>query len=177
MKQKAALLLALLDSEWRTVEGLFDKLATRPAAAAPTEADTVFQAYLLHNLYGAVEELLKQVALTFENRVEDLAQYHAELLRRMTLDIPGFRPAFLSLDSCRGLQELRKFRHVFRHAYDFELDAGRVAVLLADAVKLRALLAEDQAQFRRFLVQLLEEASDTRAPEARAEDGRRSVQS
>ena len=34
MKQKAALLLALLDAEWRTVEGLFDKLDTRPAAAA-----------------------------------------------------------------------------------------------------------------------------------------------
>jgi uncharacterized tellurite resistance protein B-like protein len=161
MKQKIAVLVAVLDSQWATTEAVFARLKSRAADAALTEAETVLNAYLLHSLYGAVEELLKQVASTFENQVEEAAQYHAELLRRMTLDIPGFRPAFLSADSYRGLQELRRFRHVFRHAYDFQLDPTRVAALLSTAIELQETLTDDKARFRAFLMQLLEESSDS----------------
>lgn len=156
MKQKLALLLALLDSEWLAVEGLFEKLEVQGKKSASSEADTVFTAYLLHNLYGAVEEILKQVANTFENHVDDPGQFHAELLRRMSLDIPGFRPAVLSQECSRSLQELRKFRHVFRHAYDYELDADRINELAAEMSALRASLTADKDRFRQFLVRSVE---------------------
>jgi hypothetical protein len=152
VKEKLALLLALLDSQWRTIETLFDRLDQRPANPNPSEADTVFTAYLLHNLYGAVKELLKQVALTFENRVGDLAHFHAELLRRMSLDMPGFRPAFLTPQTRNALQELRRFRHLFRHAYDYQLDPRRVTELAAATAALRQPLTQDTMRFREFLV-------------------------
>jgi len=87
--------------------------------------------YLLHNLYGALEDLFQEIARTFENRLEDPSRYHRELLRRMALEIPGIRPAVLSGASHALLNELRGFRHVFRHAYDYELSASRLTDLKA----------------------------------------------
>jgi hypothetical protein len=155
VKEKLAVLLAQLDAQWCVIDGLFDKLQAQRDRPDPSEADTVLTAYLLHNLYGAIEELFKQVAITFENRVDDLARFHAELLRRMTLDIAGFRPAFLGSEAHRELQELRRFRHVFRHAYDYQLDAHRVSELASQAVALRSPLTQDKDRFRQFLVRSL----------------------
>lgn len=70
--------------------------------------------------------LAEEIAKTFENKVEDPAKYHRELLKRMYMDIPGIRPKLLSQESYRVLDEIRGFRHIFRHAYDYELDQERV---------------------------------------------------
>ena len=72
--------------------------------------------YQLHNLYGAFEQLFKETARFFENRV-DAGSCRADLLRRMQLEIQGIRPALLSAETASGLDELRRFRHFFRHAY------------------------------------------------------------
>jgi hypothetical protein len=161
MKEKIALLLAVLDQGWSAVERLWKDLDARAALVEPTEDQTVATAYLLHNLYTALEDLLKQVARTFENELEEPSRYHADLLNRMALDIYKTRPAFLSAPSLRALQELRKFRHVFRHAYDFVLDAARVSELARLAQASRPQLQADKSRFRAFLLQVLEEPADS----------------
>jgi len=161
MKEKIAVLLAVLDHGWSVVERLWTDLEARAAVVQPTQDQTVATAYLLHNLYTALEDLLKQVARTFENELEEPSRYHAELLSRMALDIYKTRPAFLSAPSLQALQELRKFRHVFRHAYDFELDAARVSELTRLASASRAQLEADKSRFRAFLLQVLEEPPDS----------------
>ncbi len=83
-------------------------------------------AYKLHNLYSAYEDLFKLVAKFFENQIADISGYHTELLNRMRLQIEEVRPKLLSDDSFMLLDELRGFRHVFRHAYSYKLDAERV---------------------------------------------------
>ncbi|GFP23827.1 hypothetical protein HKBW3S09_01292, partial [Candidatus Hakubella thermalkaliphila] len=55
--------------------------------------------------------------------------YHRELLKRMQLDVPGIRPRLLSKESYLILDELRGFRHIFRHSYDYELAPDRVKSL------------------------------------------------
>ncbi len=40
--------------------------------------------YLLHNLYCALEDIFREVAQTFENRVDDPLRYHRELLMYRT---------------------------------------------------------------------------------------------
>lgn len=115
----------------------------RPEAPAPIESS----AYQLHNLYSAVEDLFKIVAGTFENSVTDLSQWHTELLRRMTLEIPGVRPALLSQETADLLNELRAFRHFFRHAYGQSLDLARVEQNIRIARQVEPLLARDIGQF------------------------------
>ena len=106
--------------------------------------------YQLHNLYGAFEQLFEEVARFFENRIDGI-QYHAELLRRMQLEIKGIRPALLSAETASDLDELRRFRHLFRHAYAADLDPSKVADLAAKAVRIQRDFARD---FERFLALL-----------------------
>lgn len=86
-------------------------------------------AYQLHNLYSALEDFFQEVARTFENRLEDPTRYHRELLKRMAMEIPGIRPPVLSPASHALLNELRGFRHVFRHAYDYQLSPAKLEAL------------------------------------------------
>jgi len=89
----------------------------------------------------------KIIAGFFENNIEDKTRYHAELLKRMSFTIKGVRPAFLSKDSFVLLDNLRSFRHFFRHAYSYDLDERKVRIVLEDATKLRELYAMDVETF------------------------------
>ena len=99
--------------------------------------------YQLHNLYCAFEDLFKIIAETFENNIQDKSRYHLELLRRMSISIEGVRPRFLSQESFLLLDNLRSFRHLFRHAYAYELDERKLRIVLEDAVSLRKIFKND----------------------------------
>jgi hypothetical protein len=83
-------------------------------------------AYGLHNLYSALENCFDQISRTFENHVVDREQWHRELMLKMFLAIPGIRPAVLPAQVRPLLNELRSFRHLFRHSYEFQLDPVRL---------------------------------------------------
>ncbi len=87
-------------------------------------------AYWLHNLYCAYEDLFKIVSSFWENNITDNGAFHRSLIRRMLLNIEGVRPALLSEKAFAHLDEIRGFRHVFRHAYSYGLDDARVTYLL-----------------------------------------------
>ena len=106
--------------------------------------------YQLHNFYSAFEQLFEEVARFFENQIDE-ARYHADMLRRMQLEIEGIRPALLAAETAADLDELRRFRHLFRHAYTADLDPGKVADLAAKAVGIQRDFARD---FERFLALL-----------------------
>ncbi len=103
--------------------------------------------YQIHNLYGATEDLLKVVAHYFENNVGDASQWHSALLQRMSLEVPGIRPALLSSQSYTILNSLRGFRHFFRHAYGSNIEWEQLQINLNKALTLKALLEEDIQQF------------------------------
>jgi len=77
--------------------------------------------YYLHSFYNGCENIFRSVSRFFEN---DLGtdSWHADLLKRMKLSIPGYRPAVIDEDLFRLLNDFRAFRHIFRHSYSFELD-------------------------------------------------------
>ena len=86
----------------------------------------------------------------FENQVKG-GRYHTDLLRRMEIEIKGIRPALLSSDTYEMLDELRRFRHFFRHAYTAKLDADRIGKLVQTAARL---IEPFQQDMNRFLEQL-----------------------
>jgi len=49
--------------------------------------------------YTALEDLFKQIAKSFENHIENLGNFHKEILLRMHLEIPKIRPAVISKQS------------------------------------------------------------------------------
>jgi len=98
------------------------------------------------------------VAQTFGNAIGEDSGWHADLLRRMRLDIPGVRPHLISETAYDCLDELRRFRHIFRSAYRLELDADRLALVLKKAQALREIYRAEMAQFLSFLDGLLSSA-------------------
>jgi uncharacterized protein YutE (UPF0331/DUF86 family) len=107
-----------------------ENLAGGLEASEPEYRDLAAIAYTLHNLYNALENSFEQISRSCENHVTDPAQWHKELLDKMFLEIPGVRPAVLREDTRRLLNDLRGFRHVFRHSYDFEIDPERLKPLV-----------------------------------------------
>jgi hypothetical protein len=83
-------------------------------------------------------------------------RYHDTLIERVTLDLKGIRPAFLPAEAVRDVRELKGFRHLFRHAYDLDLDPVRVTAAADNAARCvrsfdgwcAAFLATVRSQFR-----------------------------
>jgi len=122
-KEPLVILLSYFSNQIELMERMLEEIGvTQPSDREKTS----HLGYLLHNLYCAIEDLFQEIAKTFENRIEDVSKYHRELLKRMQLNMPGIRPRLLSKESYLFLDELRGFRHVFRHSYDYELASDRV---------------------------------------------------
>lgn len=127
-----AALAAVLDHDLAALARLTAQLETYvPRLGDPGcgFADLTAAGYLLHNLYNALENTFEQISRTFENHVTIPERWHRELLEKMFLAIPGIRPAVLPGGLARLLNDLRGFRHLFRHGYDFDLDASRLGPL------------------------------------------------
>jgi hypothetical protein len=77
--------------------------------------DLAAGAYVLHNLFNAFENSFEHISRAFENHVKDPSQWHKELLGKMFLDLQEIRPPVLTAASKKLLNELRGFRHHFRH--------------------------------------------------------------
>lgn len=143
------LLKAEIEAQIKEIERLFLEIEERKKGASRSKARLESLAYKLHNLYCAFEDLFKVVAGHFENQVEDIARFHKELLKRMSIRIEGVRPALLSEDAFKVLDELRAFRHFFRHAYSYELRYERLKPVIEAAAKLRGLYRKDIERFLR----------------------------
>lgn len=104
-------------------------------------------AYQIHNLYCATEDLLKIVASCFENNISSSRQWHSLLLQRMSMEIPNIRPVFLSSNTHAILNNLRGFRHFFRHAYGATIEYEQLKNNLDKALKLKENLATNIQQF------------------------------
>ena len=107
--------------------------------------------YWLHNLYCAFEDLFKLVTGFWENNVPTDGEFHIHLLKRMLVRVEGIRPALLSEESYRCLNEVRGFRHAFRHAYSYGLDEERVAFLLRRVLGKRDVVMTDLKRFRKSI--------------------------
>jgi len=148
-KARLSILIARIKSQVSNIEKLFSKVEERKTPKSSAEWESL--AFRLHNLYCAFEDLFKIVAETFENQIDEKSRYHAELLKRMAIEIEGIRPALLSPETVRLLDNLRSFRHFFRWAYASELDERKLRLVLEDALMLKDKYRQDIALFIRKL--------------------------
>ena len=140
-KARLAVLKAELKAQIQEIEGIYTRIEDRKRKKDKAAMESV--GYQLHNLYCAFEDLFKIVAETFENHIQDQSKYHQELLKRMAISIEGVRPRLLSQECFLLLDNLRSFRHLFRHAYSYELDERKLKIVLEDAITLRRIYPTD----------------------------------
>ena len=133
-----------IDSIYGSLENKVVSIEKKRVAAEAVEST----GYWMHNLYCAFEDLFKLVAGFWENNLSANGDYHIHLLKRMLVEIEGVRPLLLSSVSYRVLNELRGFRHVFRHAYSYGLDNERVSALLRKILDQKNTVISDLQTFR-----------------------------
>ncbi len=150
MRPEIQTLKAEISADLQAIEEIYREMDRLPAAAGD-EYWPIVEAYFLHNLYTAFESVFQRIARLFGNGVSDQSGWHADLLRRMSLDIEGIRPHVIGHDTYLALDELRRFRHLFRSGYRLHFDAARLATVRHEANHLRSLYGGDFAVFLKFL--------------------------
>ena len=140
-------LRALLDRVQELDGKLQGYTAQSPQPEALPEAVLITVSYLLSGIYSCFEDQFLKIATVFENRVENPASWHRELLERMQIEVEGVRPQVLGRPAFRLLNELRGFRHVFRSSYSFELDEERVRLVLRRWEKGKTAVLKDIQSF------------------------------
>ena len=132
-----------------------ETMLTRTNLADQDPMAVIAVAYTLHNLYTALEAYFLRVAKFFENSLDE-GGWHHQLVSRMALDIPGIRPALLGGDLTEGLDELRRFRHVFRNLYKSRLQPERVAFVQRYAEPVAGSFGDCHQRFVGWLDRLIE---------------------
>ncbi len=151
MHEKILVLERSIAEDLEAIDRIFGALEPAELGSATPEEERVLIGYRLHNLYNAFENIFRNVANTFENTLDRRSGWHAELLRRMRLDLMPIRPPVIDADAFDKLDELRRFRHVFRSLYTAELDPLRMSIALAKARELRDIWPDQIEGFQRFL--------------------------
>lgn len=151
MDEKILTLASSIRHDMTTIAAIYRELERRPLGVDSSDDTLIVVAYHLHNLYNAFENIFQNIAVLFENSVDDLERWHAQLLERMRLDLMPLRPAVIGEQAYDALDELRRFRHLFRHAYGLRLDPQRLRLVLDKAWGLRGIYEGEMEQFLRFL--------------------------
>ncbi len=86
-------------------------------------------AFDLQSFYQAIERIFTIVAATIDGSVPSGENWHRDLLDQMSGEVAGRRPAVISAETKESLQAFRRFRHVGRNVYAFELDPLKIRSL------------------------------------------------
>lgn len=104
--------------------------------------------------YTAAEDLFKQIAKAFENHIENMSNFHKEILIRMGTEVPKMRPAILSKNSLVFLDKIRAFRHFVRHAYDCAFSTQELKLIQEKLIHEYPHVEQDLQIFRSYIQKL-----------------------
>jgi hypothetical protein len=105
----------------------------------------------IEKVYGGLERALARIARHIDRHVPEGPAWHADLLRRLSVELPGRRPAVISAAVHRGLDELRAFRHRERNSYVHDLDPRRVIEIAGGVLPAVEALSREVAALRQVL--------------------------
>jgi hypothetical protein len=163
MKDKAAILLLIQeltgDLAYVSEQAVLRRKALERVEQSgwADELDLMVVGGVLHGIYNAIEAYFLRVAKFFENSIDEQT-WHRDLLDRMALSIPTVRPALLdSQDLVDRIDELRRFRHVFRNLYKSRLHPGKLRIVNEAAEGIEEDFLAAHTRFVTWLTELAEE--------------------
>lgn len=137
----------------RLVEEMEDLL---PPSSSETPDKKTLRAIgsVLHDFYTGIEKIFRRIALEMESTLPEGDDWHRQLLNRMAVDIESTRPSVISDELREDLDEHLRFRHLFRHLYDFELQWKRCRELATSLKNTYRKLQTELDAFEDFLREL-----------------------
>jgi len=125
----------------------YRSVVARCAAHEPDAIELAALAAMLHSFYTGIENMLKRVAVEVDGGLPSGESWHHELLNQMTVPT-NHRSQVLSQPLSDALADYLHFRHLFRHAYTFDLRWEKMSGLV---LACEELLAEVKRELDSFL--------------------------
>lgn len=101
---------------------------------------------MLHSFYTGIENLFKRVAIHLDHGMPQGAMWHSRILDSMVVPTE-YRPLMISGELRDTLRGYLSFRHVFRHAYAFELRWSKMSPLVLECEKTLQWLEQELDRF------------------------------
>lgn len=150
-KEEIPVLVAEIKDELAKLEILVNKLSAQMSRLTNEEmAESA--ALRLHNFYTGCERIFRLIASEVNGGVPQDLDWHKRLLTQAGLEIEIIRPAVISPQTRKDLEELLKFRHIVRNLYGFELEPKRIKPLIVLTTSLYPRLAAEIEKFIAFLM-------------------------
>lgn len=119
------------------------------------DADSdVYLESLVHNIenfYMGVEGIFKSIAVFTGEGIPEGPRWHSILIKGMARDIRGVRPPVLKQETREILDEYRKFRHLVRNIYTFNIIPEKVMTLARGIKKVFGAFKKDVMIFLNFI--------------------------
>lgn len=101
----------------------------------------------IENFYMGIEEIFRRIAVFTDEGIPEGPRWHSILFKGMARDIPGVRPAVIKEETRVLLDEYRKFRHLVRNIYTFNIIPQKVMKLALGITKTFNALKRDIKKF------------------------------
>lgn len=105
----------------------------------------------IEKIYTGIEKALDRIVRALDGHTPDGPDWHADLLRRLCVDLPGRRPALLSPETYRRLDDLRAFRHRERNTSVRDLNEQRVLEIASGIPSTLRMVNDDFGRLRQRL--------------------------
>ena len=124
----------------------------REASKQKTFLDVFYEslALKLHNFYTGCERIFQIIASELNGALPSGYDWHKRLLERMAIQREE-RPAVISQETAKSLEEYLAFRHVVRNIYGYELEPQRIDPLVARSKKVFEHFHAEVCQFTNWL--------------------------
>lgn len=131
-------------------------------SSLPSLSTDAYEAYIdsiahnLENFYLAVKELFKMVCVATEEGLPEGERWRSILLKNMTKEIKGVRPSVITMETYKMMDDYRKFRHLARNIYTFNIVPEKVLILAKSVSKAFKSFEGDIKGFVKFMLKVTE---------------------
>jgi hypothetical protein len=140
----------------KKISDFYDEQTAKEAAQMLTTENAIILSDIFVNFYTCIETVFFRISQYFENSLDN-TKWHKDVLRKMTLDVPGIRERVISDNTYRDLEEILRFRHFKRYYFEFNYDWDRLELVRKKFLSARVSVDEELNAFKEYLYTLAEE--------------------
>lgn len=131
------------------VDAIKRKLSRLKSEKDPENADSHLTAIaaIMQSIYNGYERILEMLVKAIDGDLPVARDYHSALLRRASAGVPDVRPPLISEKVFDILDDIRRYRHVFRKIYHYQLKPGRVQELADMGIRSYGIFKDDIERF------------------------------
>ena len=155
MSERLLRLAARIRDELAELDRVADRVAVGWSRALRNADDYYLDgvALNLHGFYSGLERIFELIATTIDAAKPKGENWHQVLLRQMSVETSGLRPAVISQSTYHCLDDYRGFRHVVRNVYAYNFETTKLEKLVTDLSATLAQVRVELLAFAEFLEQ------------------------